>query len=65
MDELARIQGFDTDVATELKNRAASFLQAKKAEFDKKCKDLGITAELANMRAAYPRTWSWRSAPRE
>jgi N utilization substance protein A len=50
VDELARIQGFDPDVAAELKNRAASFLAAKKAEFDKKCQELGIAAELAALR---------------
>src|SRR5262249_43356769 len=43
VDELARIQGFDSDVAAELKNRAQTYLDAKKAEFDKKCKELGIS----------------------
>ena len=50
VDELSRIQGFDQDVASELKNRAASFLDAKRAEFDKKCKELGVSADLANIR---------------
>ena len=50
VDELSRIQGFDQDVATELKNRATSYLDAKKAEFDKKCKELGIAPELSNLR---------------
>ncbi|TAL31834.1 MAG: transcription termination/antitermination protein NusA [Alphaproteobacteria bacterium] len=50
VDELARIQGFDSDVAAELKNRAASYLDAKRAEFDKKCKELGISPDLANIR---------------
>ncbi len=47
VDEMARIQGFDADVATELKNRASSFLEAKTAEFDKKCVELGVKADLA------------------
>jgi N utilization substance protein A len=47
--EIARIQGFDADVATELKSRAAAFLEAKKAEFDKKCKELGVSPELAKI----------------
>jgi N utilization substance protein A len=49
-NELARIQGFDGDVAVELKNRAQTFLDAKKAEFDKKRKELGITDELAGVK---------------
>ena len=50
VDELSRIQGFDQDVAAELKNRASSFLDAKRAEFDKKCAELGISPDLANIR---------------
>ncbi len=50
VDEMARIQGFDADVATELKNRAASFLDAKTAEFDKKCIELGVKADLAKVK---------------
>jgi N utilization substance protein A len=50
VDEMARIQGFDTDVATELKNRAAAYLDAKHAEFEKKRKEIGITDELVGVR---------------
>ncbi len=46
VDEMARIQGFDQDVATELLNRAANFLSAKKAEFEKGAKDLGLASDL-------------------
>jgi len=49
-NELSRIQGFDGDVAAELKNRAQTFLDAKKAEFDSKRKELGITDELAGVK---------------
>src|SRR5690606_20588325 len=44
--EIARIQGFDEDVAKELKARAGACLAAKKEEFDKKCKELGISKDL-------------------
>ena len=49
IDELARIEGFDEDVATELQNRAIAFLEAKRVEFDKKRSELGITDELADV----------------
>jgi N utilization substance protein A len=44
--EIARIEGFDADVAAELKNRARTWLEEKAAAFTKRCKELGITAEL-------------------
>jgi N utilization substance protein A len=46
--EIARIQGFDSDVASELKSRAQAFLDAKKAEFDTKCRDMGISPDLVS-----------------
>ena len=45
--EIARIEGFDDDVAAELKNRARTFLETKRAEFDKRCKELGVSSDLA------------------
>jgi N utilization substance protein A len=48
-NELARIEGFDMDVAAELKSRAAGFLNMKKAEFDQKCKDLSISQDVMNV----------------
>ena len=50
IDELAKIEGFDGDVAAELNNRAASFLAAKKVEFEKKAKDMGIKSDLATVK---------------
>jgi len=47
--EIARIQGFDEDVATELKNRARTFLEAKSVEFEKRCTEMGIARELQRM----------------
>ena len=45
--EIARIEGFDEDIAVELKRRATSWLAAKKDEFDKRAKEIGISAELS------------------
>jgi N utilization substance protein A len=45
-EELGYIEGFDEDVAAELINRAANFLEAKAAEFEKKKKDLKINDDL-------------------
>lgn len=45
-EELAKIEGFDLDVAAELKSRAASFLAQKKDAFDKRCKELGVKPDL-------------------
>lgn len=52
--EIARIEGFDDDVAAELKNRARNFLETKRAEFDKRCKDLGISKDLAATQGLTP-----------
>ncbi len=49
IDELASIEGFDEDVATELRSRAQNWLDAKAAEFAKQQKDLGINADLIEM----------------
>jgi transcription termination factor NusA len=44
-EELGKIEGFDLDVAAELKSRAASFLAQKKDAFDKRCKELAVEDE--------------------
>ncbi|MCK4946538.1 MAG: transcription termination/antitermination protein NusA [Alphaproteobacteria bacterium] len=49
-EELGRIEGFDIDVATELKNRAASFLKIKKVAFEKRAAEIGISKELADVK---------------
>lgn len=46
IDELARIEGFDGDVAAELNSRAANFLAAKKIEFEKRATEIGIADDL-------------------
>jgi N utilization substance protein A len=48
--ELARIEGFDEDVAVELKTRAANFLAAKKAEFEKRAGEMGLNKELMGVK---------------
>jgi N utilization substance protein A len=45
-EELGRIEGFDTDVASELKSRAVSFLENKKKAFEKRAAEIGISKEL-------------------
>ena len=46
-EDLANIEGFDENVAEELKNRAQEFLNAKEKETDAKFKELGVEEALA------------------
>lgn len=46
LKELADIEGFDEDVATELQNRAKEFVEKRNKDFAKKSKDLGIDEKL-------------------
>lgn len=49
-EELGRIEGFDIDVAAELKNRAATFLANKKTVFETRAKEIGINKELMGIK---------------
>jgi N utilization substance protein A len=49
-EELGRIEGFDTDVAAELKSRALSFLEGKKKAFEKRAAEMGISKELFSVK---------------
>ena len=49
LEELAEIEGFDEDIATELQNRAKEFVAKRDAEFAKKIKDLGIDEQLKTL----------------
>ncbi len=49
-DELGRIEGFDLDVASELKRRATTWLDEKKAVFTKRAKELGLKKELVEVK---------------
>jgi N utilization substance protein A len=46
ISELAKIEGFDEDVAAELQNRATTWIDAKKAELEAKRQELGIQDDL-------------------
>ena len=46
LSELASIEGFDEDVATELQARAKAFVDARNAEFAKQSETLGIDEKL-------------------
>lgn len=48
VEELARIEGFDEDVAEELRNRAEIYLNQKAEEFVDSCKELKVADDLVN-----------------
>lgn len=54
VDDLATIEGFDEDVAAELINRAANYLQEKADEFNKQKKKLGIKDDLLEVDGVTP-----------
>lgn len=49
LSELAEIEGFDEDVATELQNRAKEFIAKRNAEFAQKSKSLGIDETIKSV----------------
>lgn len=49
LNELAEIEGFDEDVATELQNRAKEFIAKRNAEFAQKSKSLGIDETIKSV----------------
>lgn len=48
LDELAGIEGFDVDLATELQNRAKAYLVAKESELAAKLKELDLAEDLSS-----------------
>jgi N utilization substance protein A len=46
LSEIASIQGFDEETATEIQNRATEYLAAVEREFDEERKSLGVADEL-------------------
>ena len=48
-EDLANIEGFDDNVAEELKSRAAEYLKQKEAEQEAKFKELGVEDALAKL----------------
>jgi N utilization substance protein A len=53
-EELAEIEGFDEDVANELKQRALSFLEEQAVRADERRRELGVDDALANLEALTP-----------
>ncbi|MBR2300242.1 MAG: transcription termination/antitermination protein NusA [Alphaproteobacteria bacterium] len=49
LSELAEIEGFDEDIASELQSRAKEFVEKRNAEFAQKSKDLGISDDLKTL----------------
>jgi N utilization substance protein A len=47
IEELAGIEGFDEDIAGELRTRALNYIEAREAEFAERQKAAGVTDELA------------------
>ncbi len=46
LNELASVEGFDEETATELQQRALEFIEAKNKEMDDKRKELGVEDEV-------------------
>ena len=53
-EELTSIEGFDEDVATELKTRAASWLEAETERLTAKRKELGVADDVAAIQGLTP-----------
>ncbi|MFQ3622312.1 MAG: transcription termination factor NusA, partial [Acetobacteraceae bacterium] len=54
LDELAGIEGFDEDIAAELKRRAEEFIARRDAELAAKAEALGVTDEIARIHPFTP-----------
>lgn len=54
VDELARIDGFDADVAAELQNRAGTWLETKRQELETRRQELGIQDDLMEFEGLKP-----------
>ena len=49
MEELTSIEGFDDDVAEELRARARSYLERRDEELAEKCRELGVAEDLLEL----------------
>jgi transcription termination/antitermination protein NusA len=54
VSELGGIEGFDEDVATELQQRARTFLDAQNAKLEARRKELGVSDEIAALASVTP-----------
>jgi N utilization substance protein A len=49
LDELATIEGFDADVATELQDRAKAFIEQKRQQLEARISELGLEKQLLDV----------------
>jgi N utilization substance protein A len=54
VEEVERIEGFDHDVAEELRRRAVDYLTARDEGYDKERRELGVSDEIAALEAITP-----------
>ncbi len=54
LDELTRIEAFDDDVAAELQNRAATFLEQQNEILETKRREMGVEDDVAKIEALSP-----------
>jgi len=54
VEELASIEGFDTEVAEELRLRARTFLDEENARLTERCKELGVEEGLSTLEGLSP-----------
>jgi N utilization substance protein A len=54
IEELAQIEGFDEEVAEELRNRAFAYLEQRDAELSEQRRALGVTDEVAVLEGLTP-----------
>jgi len=54
LDELTRIEAFDDDVAAELQNRAATFLEQQNVILETKRREMGVEDDVAKIEALTP-----------
>jgi N utilization substance protein A len=54
LNELAAVEGFDEETATELQQRALEFIEAKNKEMDDKRKELGVEDEVLEVDGVTP-----------
>jgi N utilization substance protein A len=54
LNDLADVEGFDEETATELQNRAVEYIEARNKELDDKRRELGVTDDVAEVEGVAP-----------
>jgi N utilization substance protein A len=54
LNDLADVEGFDEETATELQNRAVEYIEARNKELDDKRRELGVTDDVAEVEGIAP-----------